>query len=121
MHNTPEQIARDRNVLRERASGSNFGSQPRLERPVLHGNVDRVHPPTNFHFPYWVSRPTPYQACDENGREHFCGGVLQADQVVWLQQPLHEAKASRRVMAFTPSAGLIRLESRRLAGIRRPV
>jgi hypothetical protein len=119
MQDTMKQTAKDRNTLWELAHADSHGWHRVHGRSVPHSNVERAHPPETFHFPYLVGRPTPYQACDRDGREQFCGGVLEADQVVWLQQPLQIAKSSRRVTAFTPTAGLIRLETRRLTGIRK--
>ncbi len=115
MHSALKQMAKDRDILREMAEAGGRSGRQSVSQDVLEEKLVRSDPPDHFHCPYLVSRPTPYQSCDSNGREHICGGVLRANQVVWLEQPLHRSMPVQRVTAFTPSVGVIRVDSRCLS------
>ena len=117
MHSSMKQMASDRNVLRQMADEGERSWQRMLSRGARNQAVaERSDPPAHFDFPYLVGRPTPYQCCDgDDGREHLSGGVLQVNQVVWLKHSLRDGNTQRRVTAFTPSAGLIRLDTRSLS------
>ena len=113
MHNLA-QVSRDRNLLKELARSSEQSWQRLLAREAPAKMPER-DPPADFHFPYVIGRPTPYECCDAKGREISAdGGVVRTNQVVWLEHPLRDGKPARSVVAFLPSAGLILLDARGL-------
>ena len=113
MHSALKQMAKDRNILREMAEAGGRSGRQSVAHDVLGEKLVRSDPPDNFHCPYLVSRPTPYQSCDSNGREHICGGVLRANVETFAQ--LAGLLPVQRVTAFTPSVGVIRVDSRCLS------
>ena len=117
MQNTTKHVTAGGNLLRDLTKRGDQSWERLLHRPSKPDEAARLDPPANFHFLYLVSRPTPYASCEADGREQVAGGVLEARQVVWLEQPLPTGKVGRRVTAFTPSAGMIRLNVQNLSQV----